>query len=99
MSSLMGASMRSMTRSSDSLLSSDRLRSVPMRICLMIFLAGVVTCGTARSVFAQGDESAVGKVQIDPPSPRIQIFVPVASRPAVLPSLYVALGALQAFDG
>ena len=45
------------------------------------------------SVFASDDEKT------DKPKILVQVVQPPATRPAILPPLYVSLGALQAYDG
>lgn len=63
-----------------------------MRMCVAIFVSGVLTFSAAGAVAAQGEQPPA-------PGPRIQIFMPVASRPMILPPLYVGLAVLQAYDG
>ena len=67
---------------------------VSMKITTLLLLTGLVASSTPA--FAQDDARSDSKEE---GAPRIQINIPQATRPSVLPAMYVSLAGLQAYDG
>jgi hypothetical protein len=67
---------------------------VSMKITTLLLLTGLVAASTP--VFAQDDARSDSKEE---GAPRIQINIPQATRPSMLPAMYVSLAGLQAYDG
>src|SRR5258708_36941939 len=65
-----------------------------MKITPLLLLTGLVAF--SAPALAADDEKSNPK---DGGAPRIEIIIPQAARPTVLPGMYVALAGLQAYDG